>query len=175
MNSLTIIFIVIALFLQGCVAGYSVQMLPKSNGPSQHKCENFTLHTDAIFSDGFMVLYYIIPLVPLFNRSDTKDFLEIPISIISRKEPVYNLTLNDITIRMPNNQNLISPYKKIVTRDKINTEKPFYYKTLKFYFEINRHNLKEFDLVFQNQINGCVIPDTSYIRKEGTHYITRTF
>jgi len=60
-----------------------------------------------------MVLYYIVPLVPLTNSSDTKSFLEIPITLHSREEPVFDLSLQDVQVRLPTLQEAIYRLRSI--------------------------------------------------------------
>ena len=160
--------------LQGCVAGNAVMIQPKSISSSVYDCGNFTVQFDGMFADGFMVLYYIIPLAPLTNSSETEGYLELPITMYSRNEPVHTLSVQEVHVQLPEQEEAIYPYKVEITTDKHVPKDSWYYKTMKFTFKINRHELTEFQLIFPNAINGCDVPPTPYIRKEKTHYITPT-
>jgi len=158
-----------ALLLGGCIAGKATMFAPVAGPNAQYACGTATIRPDDFFSDGFVVLYYIVPLVPVPNASETESSLEFPITIHSEVEPVFDLTVQDVSVRIPNVQKAVHPIKVELI---VNVEKPWYYKTFKFTFDVDRHQLNEFVLIFAKPLHGCDIPDTPYVKKEETHYIT---
>lgn len=165
--------LILAIMLSGCIAGKVVTISPKEVH-HQYVCEPFTIRPDGIFSDGFAVLYYIVPLWPLTNNSDTSYSLEIPITIHSDKEPVFDFVLQDVMVRIPELQSDIAARSIKKITETAFPNKPWYYKTFKFTFDIDRNLLSEFTLIFPNPVHDCKIPDTPYVRKEKWHIITPT-
>ncbi len=159
------------LAVAGCVAGKAVMIQPQE-GSVRYQCGPYTIEPDGFFADGVMVLYYVVPLIYVQNSSETKSFLELPITISSDTEPVFDLTLQDVQVRIPGHAEAVPPSNVNITMENVRTDKPLFSKTFTFTFEIDRHRLREFTLVFPRPVHACILPDTPYLRTEERHYIT---
>lgn len=159
-----------SLVLTGCVAGNTTMISPAPL--VQYTCGNVTVRPDGFYSDGFGVLYYVVPLAPLPKSSETESELELPITVHSAVEPVFDLTVQDVAVHIPNVAETIRPTRvKIITENAL-PGKPWYYKTFKFTFPVDRHRLNDFVLAFSKPLHGCDIPDTRYVKEQTSHFIS---
>jgi hypothetical protein len=163
----------------GCVAGkaeYYVPTLEQSYGNTEnsfsYKCGNYIITLDSFCSDGFMLMYYLIPLAPIPPDSKTKTDLEIQITISSKVEPVFDLTLNDIQVKIPGTEGMLFPYKILIISECSLPEEPWFRKTFRFLFHADRHKISKFTLTFPHKINGCDLPPVNFCKEIHKYYMT---
>jgi hypothetical protein len=151
------------------MAGRTVMTAPQARS-AEFDCGTYTIRPEGLFSDGFVVYYYVIPLAFSTGASKTESFLELPITTHIKTDPVFDLTLDDVQIQVPGIDKRISP-----SRIEVISDSSFYVgyrKTFRLTFEVDRHKLRNFTLVFSKPLHGCTIPDTPYLVEEQKHYIS---
>jgi hypothetical protein len=100
--------------------------------------------------------------------------LEVPVTIHSAAEPVFDVTVSDVQIQIVKTGEIISPVTVALDVDSQIPNKPWYYKTFRFTFPINRHTTDDFLLVFPKPINGCPVSTARYKKDSRTHWATPT-
>ena len=161
--------IAFVLLVEGCTAGRGVFFVPDTR--AQYECGPYTVRPDGIFADGFAVLYYIVPLAPLFHSSDTPSRLEVDITVHS-VQPVFEVSEDDVRIRLSDPDVLYRPIARTVKTNSRLPEKPWYYQTTRFTFDLDRSTISNYVLTFPSGLHGCRIPDTAYRKEVRTEMMT---
>lgn len=161
----------LATLLAGCAAGRAVMLQPQAAG-ARYACGPYSIRPEPFFADGFMVMYYVIPLLPLKNNSTTPSSLELSVAVESPGEPDIELGTADVQVVIPERAAPVSPSHITSTTRAATPGKPPYRKTFRLVFDVDRHQLQAFTLVFPRPIAGCQLPDTPYVRHVERHYVT---
>lgn len=119
----------------------------------------------------------VVPVIPVFSsahadvyneelNSFIQDHFYITFEIVNKNAAV-KITALSISIALPKTNTEIKPigFKKISDpTDASNKEKYFYI------FDIDKHEVKRFDLVFHNLTVNCQIPPLRFLRKKHWGY-----
>ena len=171
MKTTKILFLlIVTVQLCGCFAGKAETFDPTEQTHAHqvdpYKCGDVTLRPNSFFSNGFVLMHYIVPLWPIFPSSKTESDLEFKITIYGHQESFASPTKDDVLVKLKNESEPIKPYdiqEKIHSYD---PEKPWFYKKLHFFYKADRNQIDEFEVIFPNEINGCSFPPVIYKKNE---------
>lgn len=169
--------VISVLMFCSCIAGRGTFYVPVDMSLYQINCGSHTIRFNSLFTDGFAVVYYFgVPLVPLFNHSDTDTNLEVDITVHSDKEAVFDIELSDVEVKLPESGVGASPKTRKTKVESRMPEKPWFYRTTRFTFDLDRSQISEYSLTFPNGLNGCGIPDIPFrknVRSEWAEVVNR--
>lgn len=161
----------LAALLAGCAAGKAIMLQPATPAAA-YQCGPYTIQPDAFFADGFAVIYYLLPVMIMRGASSTPSQLELSVTIHAMDAPVTDLTLADVAVALPGVSTPLHPVQMATKAAQEGPGQRWHRKTFSFLFDIDRHRLTEFSLLFPRPVQGCMLSPTPYVRRVERHYMT---